>query len=108
MIQLLYRSRDIMKAWKKAINDDKIFSQANTSTVISMIYSMCGHDIDPDDENVVIESKKYATQVFENFMGWYKINKYDRYFPCTGMETMYSMDSLNKVFSYITENKDLD
>jgi hypothetical protein len=103
-----FSARDVMEAWKKLINDDKFFSQANTSTVRSMIYSMCGHDIDPDDENVVIESKKYSTRVFENFMRWYKINKYDRYFPCTGMETMYSMDILNKVFSYITENQDLD
>jgi hypothetical protein len=104
--------RPAMEGWKREVKEiergNQMFEQVNTSVVLMMIYSMCGHDIDPDDETVAQDSKLYATMVFENYMRWYQQNKKDRYFPDRGTETMFSRGALHEVDEYIQKNEGLD
>lgn len=104
--------RQAMEEWKREVEEfekgNHLFHKANTTHILFMIYSMCGHDIDPDDETVMLKSKTYATEVFNNYLAWYQQNKEDRYFPETGMETMFSRKALHDVAKYIQDNQGME
>ena len=79
--------------------DDSSFSKFNTTSVDTICLAASGMS--------GLEIRHLALNVLERFVAWRK-TKPDKYFPSTGMESMYSAEEIEAIRVYFAEDDKSD